>query len=460
MRVLLTLFVTWLATAVGAQPLPPEIDAALAAARLPRDAVTIVVTDVDPAKPPRLSHRPQAVVNPASIAKLATTLAGLDALGPAYTWSTAVLADGPVQAGTLQGNLYLKGQGDPKLVQERLWLLLRRVRALGIEHVAGDIVLDHSAFDVPAADPGAFDNEPLRPYNAAPDALLLNYKSVLLGFVPQADGTARVIAEPPLAGVQWPTSVTLSAGDCGDWRGALRPDFSDPQLPRFAGAYAAACGERTWPLAFPDPRTYATRVIAGAWADAGGRIGGTVRDGAVPASAVVLATTASPPLGEVVRDINKFSNNVMAQQLFLTLGLQLRGSGTREAAREVLRTWWRERIGGEPPAIDNGSGLSRDERVTAQQLVRLLQYGWSSAVMPEFIASLPIAGTDGTMRRSQALASAHLKTGSLRDVWGVAGYVRGPDGRRQVLVAIANHPHAAGMRPVVDALLTWAAKAP
>ena len=460
MRVLLTLLVTWLATAVAAQPLPPEIDAALAAAQLPPDAVTIVVADVDPARPPRLSHRADVPVNPASIAKLATTLAGLDVLGPAYTWSTQVLADGPLRGRTLQGNLYLKGQGDPKLVQERLWLLLRRVRALGIERIAGDIVLDHSAFELPPADPAAFDNEPLRPYNAAPDALLLNYKSVLVGFVPQADGTARVIVEPPLAGVQWPRAVRLSAGECGDWRGALRADFGDPQRPRFAGSYAAACGERTWPLAFADPGAYANRVVAGAWADAGGHLRGTVRDGVVPAGATVLATTVSPPLGEVVRDINKFSNNVMAQQLFLTLGLQLRGSGTREAARAVLGAWWRERIGGEPPAFDNGAGLSRDVRVSAHQLARLLQYGWSSAVMPEFVASLPIAGADGTLRRSQALASAHLKTGSLRDVWGVAGYVDGRDGRRQVLVAIANHPHAAAMRPVVDALITWAAKAP
>src|SRR6478609_6460236 len=175
MRLLLLLVACLAGPVSAAQVLPPDIEAALAAAGLPPDAVTLVVADVDPAAPPRLAHRADAAVNPASIAKLATTLAALDLLGPASTWTTPVLADGPVVGGTLKGNLYIKGQGDPKLVLERLWLLLRRVRAQGIERVAGDIVLDHSAFDVPASDPGAFDGEPLRPYNAAPDALLLNF---------------------------------------------------------------------------------------------------------------------------------------------------------------------------------------------------------------------------------------------------------------------------------------------
>ncbi|MGZ5271107.1 MAG: D-alanyl-D-alanine carboxypeptidase/D-alanyl-D-alanine endopeptidase [Ramlibacter sp.] len=472
MRALLLLFATWLAGAAWAGALPPEVDAALAAARLPREAVTLVVADVDPALPPLLAHREQVPVSPASIAKLGTTLAALDLLGPAFTWSTPVLADGPVVGGTLQGNLYIKGQGDPKLVLERLWLLLRRVRAQGIERVAGDIVLDHGAFQVPAVDPGAFDGEPLRPYNAGPDALLLNYKSVVLGFVPQPGGTARIVADPPLAEVQWPPAVPLSNGDCGDWRGGLRADFADPLRPRFAGAYPAACGERSWPVAFADPPSYAARAVAGLWQEIGGRIGGVVRDGTAPAAAVPLAETVSPPLAEVVRDINKFSNNVMAQQLFLTLGLQLRGAGTREAARDVLGTWWRERISADAPAFDNGSGLSRDMRMTGQQLTRLLQYGWSSPVMPELLASLPVVGADGTLRTTRAGAGAHLKSGSLRDVWGVAGYVDGAHGHRYVLVAIANHPNATpqqvpgtgerttGMRGVVEALLAWIASQP
>ncbi|MEP6790079.1 MAG: D-alanyl-D-alanine carboxypeptidase, partial [Ramlibacter sp.] len=149
---------------------------------------------------------------------------------------------------------------------------------------------------------------------------------------------------------------------------------------------------------------------------------------------------------------------VMAQQLFLTLSLQQKGAGTLEGSREAMRAWWRDRVGGEAPVFDNGSGLSRNDRISAQQLAQLLQVAWASPLMPELMSSLPIAGTDGTLRRRGRNAGiAHLKTGSLRDVAGVAGFVHGDSGRRYVLVAIANHPNAAGARPAIDALVEWAA---
>jgi D-alanyl-D-alanine carboxypeptidase/D-alanyl-D-alanine-endopeptidase (penicillin-binding protein 4) len=458
MRLLLLLAVSLWTVAIGAEGLPPEVEAALARARVPREAVTVLVADVDPAVPPRLAHRTDVPVNPASIAKVATTFAALELLGPAFTWSTPAYADGPVLDGTLQGNLVIKGQGDPKLVLERLWLLLRRVRALGVDRIAGDIVLDHSAFEASPVDPGAFDGERLRPYNVAPDALLLNFKSVVITVTPQAGGAALVTADPPLAGVEWPPAVPLSAGECGDWRLAIKPDLSDPLRPRLQGSYPASCGERSWSLAFPEPRSYAARSVAGLWRQMGGQLTGQVREGLAPTGAAPLTELVSPPLAEVVRDVNKFSNNVMAQQIFLTLGLRARGLGTRAASREVLQAWWRERFGPDLPFFDNGSGLSRDERITAAQLGRLLQYAWASPLMPDLVASLPLVGTDGTLRRTRSSTQAHLKSGSLRDVHGMAGYVHGPGGRRQVFVAIANHPNAAAARPAFEALLTWAGR--
>jgi serine-type D-Ala-D-Ala carboxypeptidase/endopeptidase (penicillin-binding protein 4) len=446
-----------LSTFARAQALPPEIDAALARTRLPRDAVTLLVAPVNPGAPARLAHRIDVPVNPASVAKLVTTYAALDLLGPAYSWSTPVYVDGPVQGGVLQGNLYIKGQGDPKLVVERLWLLMRRVQGLGIQRIAGDIVLDRSAFETVPADPGAFDGEPLRPYNAAPDALLLNFKSVVITFTPLG-GQARVQVEPPLAGVQWPASVPLAAGECADWRAGLKADWRDPAAPRLAGGYPAACGERVWPIAFADPASYAARAVAGMWQSLGGSLAGQVRGGQVPAGMAPAFELRSPPLAEVLRDINKFSNNVMAQQLFLTLSRESRGVGTLEGSREVLRAWWQARIGGEPPQIENGSGLARGDRITARQLAQLLQLAWRSPLMPELASSLPVAGLDGTLRRSQTAAVAHLKTGSLRDVAGVAGFVHGASGRRYVLVAIANHANAGAIRSLFDPLVAWAAR--
>ncbi|WP_444813436.1 D-alanyl-D-alanine carboxypeptidase/D-alanyl-D-alanine endopeptidase [Variovorax gracilis] len=448
---------------VGAQALPGEVDAALVRAKVPRDAVTMLVADAEGIRPPRLAWRTQTQVNPASIMKLVTTYAALDLLGPAFTWSTPVYVDGPVRNGVLEGNLYIKGQGDPKLVLERLWLLLRRVQGLGIQSINGDIVLDRSAFEVADTDPSAFDGEGLRPYNAAPDALLINFKSVVMTFVPnRATQTAQVSFEPALAGVTTQASVPLSAGECGDWRTTLAADFADPARLGFTGSFPAACGEKVWPVAYADPRSYAARAVGGLWIEMGGRIRGVVRDGRVPAELKPAFELPSPPLAEVIRDINKYSNNVMAQQLFLTLGLQQKKRGSLDSARSTMRQWWNDRIGtGEgQPVFDNGSGLSREERISAAALAKMLQAAWRSPVMPELVSSLPASGVDGTLRKRglRSGGAAHLKTGTLRDAAGVAGYVHAASGRRYVVIAIANHANAVAARPAFDALVDWAAQ--
>ncbi len=441
--------------------LPPDVEAALQRAKVPREALHVVVVDTALNAPARLRVSAQTPVNPASLMKLVTTTAALDLLGPAFVWRTPVYVEGVVREGTLQGNLYLRGSGDPRLVVERLWLLLRRVQGLGIQKIQGDIVLDHSAFDIAPRDAGGFDGEPLRPYNAAPDALLLNFKSLLIQFVPERSANvARIQVEPPLAGVQMPTSVPLSNEPCNDYRTGLRADWSDPARVKFAGNFPASCGEKIWPVAYSAPAQFAARAVLGMWQQLGGQLVGQVRDGTVPNHLQPAFNVESAALSETIRDINKYSNNVMAQQLFLTLSQQQRGVGSLEASREVVQRWWRERLGGEAPVLDNGSGLSRDERISAQGLARLLQFAWSSPSMSELMSSLPITGVDGTLKRSQAQAVAHLKTGSLRDVAGVAGYVDAANGKRWVLVAILNHPNANAARPALDALMNWAAQQP
>ena len=452
----------------GAPPraLPEAVEAALARAKVPREALALWVADAQGDAPVRLAYRAQEPMNPASVMKLVTTYAALDLLGPAYTWQTPVFVEGALQqGGRLQGHVYLQGLGDPKLVVERLWLLLSRLQAQGVRQIDGDIVLDRTAFALPPEDPARFDGEPLRPYNAGPDALLLNYKTLVLRLVPDPGaGLARLQAEPPLAGLQVPTTVALAAPgtDCGDWRTGLALDFTDPQRLVFQGAYPASCGEKTWAIAPPDPQGFAARAVEGLWRALGGRLGGVVRDGQVPAGRAPAFSFASPPLAEVVRDVNKFSNNVMAQQLFLSLALSPQGPATPQAAREALLRWWRARLPEvEPPVVDNGSGLSRDARISAQALGRMLQAAWRSPLMPELLASLPVAGLDGTLRRSAVRpGSAHLKTGSLRDVVALAGYVHAAQGRRKVLVAIVNHLNAQAARPALEALVDWAVREP
>ena len=305
---------------------------------LPREAMVAWVEEVE-ANRPRVAWQGDRLVNPASLMKLVTTYAALELLGPAFTWATPVWLQGPVVDGVLQGNLVIKGTGDPKLVLERIWLLMRRVQQAGVHEIRGDIVVDRSAFVPGELNPADFDGEPLRPYNAGADALLLNYRSVLLTITPDpARGTAGVAMDPPLAGVRADASVPLAARPCDDWRGMLKGEFADPSRLVLRGAFQAACGEKVWALAYADPKSYSERALIGMWQELGGKIGGGYREGIAPTTPPSFELR-SQPLPEIVRDINKLSNNVMAQQLFLTLGATQRGAGTPEAAREVLRQW-------------------------------------------------------------------------------------------------------------------------
>ena len=445
------------APALTTGALPPTVAAALARAKLPPDALSVIATSVDARETPRLFYRADIAVNPASVMKLVTTYAGLELLGPAYTWRTSVYLNGTLQGGTLAGDLHIQGGGDPKLVVERLWLLLRRIQGLGVQKIAGDIVLDRSAFAAEPVDLAAFDNEPLRPYNAAPDALLVNFKALQLDFVPDAAaGVARVQHEPPLAGVDVPATVPLAAGACGDWRAALQLDFQQATRLRLPGRFAASCGNKRWSIAPPDADRFGAQAIAGVWRAIGGGLTGTVRDGRVPAGLSPLVEFESPPLADVIRDINKFSNNLMAQQLYYTLSMQPGAAATAGASRDAVERWWRSRLpGAAVPLMDNGSGLSREARIRPDTLARMLQAAFHSPLMPEFISSLPIPGVDGTLRRSKLDAAAHLKSGSLRDVQAIAGYVEGLSGRRHVLVAVLNDPNANAGRAVLDALVEW-----
>ena len=440
--------------------LPAPVIAALQRAKVPVEALHVVVMEANGSQKTSalLSHEATTSINPASLSKLATTVAALDLLGPTFVWRTPVYVDGPVRDGVLQGNVYLRGSGDPRLVVERVWLLMRRLQGLGIQKIQGDIVLDRSAFDLPERNPASFDGEPLRPYNAAPDALLLNFKSLVFQFVPdRAANLARIHVEPPLAGVQFPASVGLTNTDCSDYRSSLRADWTDPLRIRFTGSFPASCGEKVWPVAYAAPQQFAARAIAGMWQQVGGQLAGQVRDGVVPANLQPVFTVESPALSEVIRDINKFSNNVMAQQLFLTLSQQARGTGSWDASREAMQAWWRDRIGGEVPVFDNGSGLSREERISVLGLARLLQFAWGSPTMSELMSSLPVTGLDGTLKRSKSQSIAHLKTGSLRDVAGIAGYVDASNGKRFILVAVLNHANAQAARGALDLLVDWTA---
>ncbi|MBI2753931.1 MAG: D-alanyl-D-alanine carboxypeptidase/D-alanyl-D-alanine-endopeptidase [Betaproteobacteria bacterium] len=442
---------------------PPPVYQALRAAGIPASGAAAVVHELG-VRRASLTVNDQVAMNPASVMKLVTTLAGLELLGPAYRWKTEAYRDGPLRDGVLEGNLILKGTGDPKLTFESFWLLLRALRDRGVREVRGDLVLDRSYFDAGPHDPSRFDAEPLRPYNVGPDALLVSFKSVSFRFVPEPErGAVLVLAQPRPEPLEVVSVLRLAAGPCGEWREKIRADFQTNSKLRalFTGEYPANCGERNWNVALLTHPEFAGGVFRQLWPELGGTLSGAVRDGSVPADAKLLYVHESPPLGEIVRDINKFSNNVMARQLYLSLGAEASRAPARyDKSLAAVRAWLAQK-GLEFPelAIENGSGLSRQDRISAQHLALLLAEAFRSPVMPEFAASMPLAARDGTMRRrlkgEPVAGHAHIKTGTLADVRAMAGYVLDRNDHRHVVVMIVNHPNAHQAQAAMDALLRW-----
>jgi D-alanyl-D-alanine carboxypeptidase/D-alanyl-D-alanine-endopeptidase (penicillin-binding protein 4) len=460
LRRLLALLLVALPLCAAERDLPAPVRDALARAGVPASAVGAVVVPVDRGEA-LVSLNADEPMNPASAMKLVTAYAALDLLGAAFTFHTDFLATGELASGVLEGDLVIRGGGDPKLTADRLWLALHELRSRGVREIAGDIVIDRSYFAVAAHDPGRFDNDPRRAYNVGPDAFLVNFHAVEFRFVPDGN-TVRVFAQPDMPNLEITSRVRAVPGPCGWWRENLKHDFIENGLIAtvgFSGAYPAACGENSWALAPFDSAGFAESVLRWTWSEAGGKLRGKVRAGPVPAGARLLFRVESEPLANIVRDMNKFSNNVIARHLFLALSAERQGPGDTRASAQAVREWLQSR-GLDAPGftIENGAGLSRDDRITAGTLAALLRNAWASALMPELAASMPIFATDGTLksrRAAGAAGQAHLKGGTLTGVQSMAGYVLDRSGRRWAVVMMVNHPRANATQPALDALVEW-----
>lgn len=433
--------------------LPPEVVAALKDAGIATRNVAVVVQAVDNPQP-LIRHNARQPMNPASVMKLLTTYAALEVLGPAHAWKTEAFADEA-------GNLYLRGSGDPRLGLEQFWLLLRQMRLRGVTDITGDLVLDRSAFSVPPHDPAEFDHEPLRPYNAGPDALLVNLKSIRLTLVPDVGRKAvTVIAETPGDDMRINSRLQASDEACGDWREKLKVAVVDGAID-LSGIFPTSCGEKALHLSPWAADEQVARLFRALWRELGGQFSGRVRAGVVPANARPVAVQESPTLAEIVREVNKYSNNVMARQIFLSLDAER--PATPDGARRRVRAWLSGKGLALPELVlDNGSGLSRSERISADGLGQLLRAAWDSPVMAELVSSLPVAGVDGTLKKrlngSTATGRAHLKTGYLEGVRAIAGYVLDNSNRRWVVVFLINDPRSRLGKPAMDALLRWVAE--
>jgi len=448
--------------AVLAQTLPSSnIDKALKANKINSEALSAVTIPLTGAGKSAYMNA-DVLINPASTMKLVTTYAALELLGPAYQWKTEFFTDGTLEDGVLSGNLYLKGGGDPKLNMERLWLLLRDLRANGVRHVSGDLILDRNHFAPPAV--SVFDddnNDRSKPFLVEPDSLLINFKAQRFVVRGEESGT-QVVMEPPIGSIEIINNVTLqNAKNCNSPKIHYSPKDDGHMLTlTVSGHIAPGCSTQNY-LAFLDHPRYAAGIVRSIWQEMGGTILGNDMLGATPKDARLLVRAYSPDLTEVIRDINKYSNNTMAKQLFLSIGARFRSASDSDdaaAARRVINDFFaKKKIFSDGLMVENGSGLSRKERITARQLGQMLEAAWKSPYAAEFISSLPIVAMDGTMRRrlrnSQLVGQAHIKTGTLKNVRAIAGFSRDVKGDTWAVVAIINHPQPWGASAILDQVL-------
>jgi D-alanyl-D-alanine carboxypeptidase/D-alanyl-D-alanine-endopeptidase (penicillin-binding protein 4) len=435
---------------------PAGVTQVMAAQRVPAGAASFVILEADSGRVVT-SHNADTPRSPASTIKTVTTYAALDLLGPAFLWQT--------RAWVRDGDLILQGGGDPYMTMERWWSFVQGLRAQGLKSIRGDIVIDNGAFSLPKEDPGAFDGRPNRSYNVLPDALMVNFQSIDFKLFADPDShRVQVIASPAPVNLEVENRIRFVPGRCSGAAG--RVDFqvvsADWDRVVFSGALSPHCAERSIARVLLSPATYAFGTFVELWRQSGGEFSGKLRIEATPADAKPLFTFDSLSLGEIVRLTNKHSSNLMARHLLLTLGKERYGDpATLEKGAAAIAEWGRERgfdLTGVD--IDNGSGLSRSTHISVLQMAKVLNAAYHSRFAPEYLASLPLAGMDGTLRarmKSTPAGSVRLKTGHLESVSGVAGYVTAPTGKTYILVSLVNHIRAdfGAAEPVHAALVAW-----
>ncbi len=471
------------------QDLPASVNKLLKKYKIPTKNISIYIRDLN-ADAPMLELNADKLRTPASTMKLLTTYAALKELGPNYSWRTEVWTKGPISGGVLSGDLILKGYGDPFLVYENFWKLVNTLRNKGLKHIEGDIIIDNSYFQLPPHNPAAFDGKEFRIYNVESSALMFNFQATRFLFTPELNeqisegnkkrnkkkskkkskkkknkeiGIVKLTPYPKITDFNFDNQIKLIKGRCR--KSHLRPKFNKNKKGDLiiSGNYAAKCKQRFILRAISKPEEHVFNAFRDFWLELNGTLKGGLKIAKVSAKDELFHVHSSPTLGEQIRLINKWSNNVMTKQLLLTLGAIKYGRpGTMEKGRQaILDTLNANDIDTNGVQLENGSGLSRSALITARQMGNLLEAAFRDPYMPEFMASLSLPGVDGTLvnrfRKDQLRGRSHLKTGTLDFVTAISGYMLNRKGKRLVIAIQHNGKRTGAGRgaKIQDAILRW-----
>jgi D-alanyl-D-alanine carboxypeptidase/D-alanyl-D-alanine-endopeptidase (penicillin-binding protein 4) len=448
--------------------LPNTVQKILKNYKIPEQSLSLYIKEIDKQQP-LITFNSDIPRNPASSIKIITTFAGLELLGPTYIWQTHFYLDGTLAEDTLDGNLIMQGGGDPFLVREAFWHILFTLQAKGLKHIKGDLLIDDGEFEDETGSPGDFDKKPYRAYNVFPDAALVNFGTHEFNFIPQKNGLL-IYADPPASTMQINNNVKLTKGRCRGKHRHIKHHLKqngEHVSVTFTGDYPRNCGHQQLLRTIIPNDQYVFGVFKSLWESMGGTITGSVGKTNINGEKPFYVAT-SRSLSEIITYINKYSNNVMARQLLLTLGKEKlladnkEGKGTKVLGRQAIKDWLVS-IGIPAPelVLDNGSGLSRKSSVSAVTMGKLLEHAYHSPYQPEFMASLPMLGIDGTVRKrlkgTVPASEIRIKTGMLNDVRAMAGYVHSKSDKHYVVVSLQNYSgiqNGIGTQ-VQDEILKW-----
>ena len=416
---------------------------------------------------PLASWRTHVVRKPASVIKLLTTYSALLNLGFDYRWETKFYYTGKVRQGVLRGDLYVKASGDSTLSTKDLDDIVAQVRANGIRKIQGNIVIDRTLFKVPSRNNSGFDNHIYSPYNAMPDAIMFNKRKSTFCITPHAK-RAKIVKKVPDNSYKIVNKLRMVGGSCRrgrSWpRVRIKTNSSSRSTVFLTGKLSRRCGKRTICKVISMPHRAFYYALKEKLLDNGVKVTGTLKLKKVPKKAKYLFSHYSEPLESVISTIAKRSDNLMARQLFLTLGATSYSAPStlyksRKAVEKTLGKYHILEKG--TTRVENGSGLSRSARITAKSLANLLNHAYKNYGQ-RWMNTLSVAGIDGTIHNrfkySSVFGRAWMKTGTIKGVKNIAGYVEGASGQRYVVVVLVNdrRAHAYGAK-LANKVIEWVA---
>lgn len=416
----------------------------------PPDSYSFVVKNLTNKDESPVIYNQEKLFNPASVAKIITTFIALNDLGPSFKWKSDIFYTGEVVKGKLLGNLIFQGRGDATFSLTDLEKMIRKIQKNGIQVIEGDLIFDRSYF-APVRQVKYFDNEPMRAYNVLPNPIVIQSNTINFKFLLKENQLA-IESSPELKNLKIKNLLTLNNNKCVGWKNLLdyrKVSHNQKDTIIFNGKYSKRCFNKEIDLSVVDNSKYFYQAFKDLWERNGGQFHGVYQETYLHDSNAELITSHfSEPLSELIRDINKFSLNLMSRNLLLTVIAEQGNIPVIEPMiNSYVRNWLnKNNINIKGLIFDNGAGLSRKALLSTQQLLTLMEMIYSHPLMPEMIASFPIVSVDGTLEKRMSYSSVrengHFKTGSLKHVNAIAGYFVDQRMDKKIFIFIMNDPKA------------------